>query len=121
MRDGRDAQACAPGPVTQDGAMLTIPLTLLAALSAVEDADDVAAFAAPQRLMAGTEALGRSQMYPSPVLFDVDGDGALELITGDLFGHLKVHEPVEGEGRTTWSEPKPLKGANGKALKLDNW
>lgn len=101
--------------------MLTLPLTLLAAVSAFEDADDVAAFAAPKLLLSGTKAVGQGQLYPSPVLFDVDGDGDLELVTGNLMGRLWYHERAEGDDPAAWSRRMPLKGANGEGLEFDNW
>lgn len=100
----------------------SIPLVLaLASFSAPSDNDDVPTFAAPVRLMAGEQPMGEGRLYPSPTLFDLDGDGVAEMIIGDLFGKLTVSKRIAGEDTTVWSEPEPLMGADGKALKFSNW
>lgn len=56
-------------------------------------------------------------MYPSPAVFDVDGDGVLDVVIGDL------------AGRVTWARragagleaEQALKSADGKNLKFHNW
>ena len=98
--------------------MLTTSLTLVAALSAPGDPPT---FAAPLRLTAGGAPMGNDQLYPSPVLYDVDGDGALEMIVGDLRGNLVVSERLPSDDTTAWSEPEPLERADGKPLEFNNW
>lgn len=87
-------------------------------LSAVLCAQDKAKFATPERLKANGKFVNEVEktLYPSPVLFDIDGDGQRELVVGDLFGYLWVHE----KSGSSWGPSKKLQ-ADGKALKLPNW
>jgi hypothetical protein len=78
-------------------------------------------FAAPALLTGGDEPLGRGILYPSPALFDIDGDGARELVIGDLFGRVRVAEKLPGEDALAWSAPEPLQAADGEELKFHNW
>ena len=81
-------------------------------------------FESATRLMVGEEPLniGARQMYPSPAMFDVDGDGQNELIVGDIFGSLNVYENEnDGNGDPVWSKFKPLKSADGEKIKVSNW
>lgn len=101
---------------------ISIPLVLaLTSFSAPGDNDDVPAFAAPVRLMAGDQPMGQGRLYPSPSLFDLDGDGVAEMVIGDLFGRLTVSKRIAGEDTTVWTAPEPLQGADGKPLKFSNW
>ena len=101
---------------------ISIPLVLsLASFSQPGDNDEVPSFAAPVRLMAGDQPMGKGRLYPSPSLFDLDGDGVAEMIIGDLFGNLTVSKRIPGEATTVWSDPKDLEGADGKPLKFSNW
>ncbi len=60
-------------------------------------------------------------LYPTPVLFDVDGDQQAELVIGDLWGHLHVYENQSKPGEAPrWKGPKKLQ-ADGKDLKVSNW
>lgn len=94
-----------------------ISSVFLMAILAVSGSDTTPAFEAPVRLMAGDAHMGAKRLFPSPVLFDVDGDGKAEMVIGDLIGKLTVSHR-EGD---TWSAPEPLKGADGKPLKFHNW
>ena len=82
-------------------------------------------FEAPVRLMVGEQPLNRAakQMYPSPAMFDIDNDGHVELVVGDIFGTLNVYENknVSGKGDPIWSSHTPLKTAKGKKIKVSNW
>ena len=98
--------------------MLTTSLALVAALCAPGDSS---VFAAPLRLTAGGVPMGNDQLYPSPILYDVDGNGALEMVVGDLLGNLMVSERLPGDDTTAWSEPEPLEGADGESLEFNNW
>lgn len=62
-------------------------------------------------------------LFPSPVLFDVDADGADELVVGDLWGHLFVHErvAVEGSAERVWGARSELRHADGSNVQLPNW
>ncbi len=79
-------------------------------------------FETPTRVQAGDTFVGhrllnRDRLYPSPALHDLDGDGNLELVIGDLFGRLTVTSRT----KDGWSEEKPLLGADGEPLKFNNW
>ena len=82
-------------------------------------------FETPVRLMSGDKPLNVAarQMYPSPAIYDVDGDGRTELIVGDIFGTLNVYENenTTGEGDPVWSKHTALKNADGKKIKVSNW
>ena len=84
-------------------------------------APEASRFAAPVLLTGGDEPLGRGILYPSPALYDVDGDGARELVIGDLFGRVRVAEKLPGEDAFAWSAPEPLQAADGEDLKFSNW
>lgn len=106
--------------------MLSISLPVVLALAGVphpvDNDDEVgAAFAAPVRLMAGGEPMGNGQYYPSPVLFDLDGDGVAEMIVGDLIGNLMVSKRLPGDDPAAWSKANPLEGADGKPIRFHNW
>lgn len=86
-----------------------------------EGGEDGAAFAEPVRLFAGDAPMGQGRMYPSPALYDLDGDGVDELILGDLFGALTVCRRQPGDLQRGWSEASALDGASGEPLRFDNW
>jgi hypothetical protein len=71
--------------------------------------------------MAGSEIMGVDQLYPSPAFFDLDGDGTLEMIVGDLVGNLMVSRRVPGDERLAWTRGEGLKGADKQPLKFHNW
>lgn len=71
----------------------------------------------PEELLTDDSAFTR-QSYPSPVLYDLDGDGQSELIVGDLPGRMRYCE--KGETDLAWSKMKPMK-ADGEPLRLNNW
>ena len=56
--------------------------------------------------------------YPSPATYDVDGDGKVELVLGDIFGALLVYENEnEGGGDPVWLAFKSLTSHDGEELK----
>lgn len=77
-------------------------------------------FAPPVRLKAGDKWLGEKRLYPSPVFHDVNGDGHLDLVVGDLPGKLTVALRKPG-AEMVFEAEKDLLAANGKALKFNNW
>lgn len=77
-------------------------------------------FAAPIRLTAGDEPLGTALPYPSPRLHDIDGDGDLEMVLGDLRGRVHVAERAAGDDPAAWGELRPFKSGE-RALKFNNW
>ncbi|MCO6457768.1 MAG: hypothetical protein J5I93_20885 [Pirellulaceae bacterium] len=86
---------------------------------------DNAFFEAPVRLMVGDQPLNAqaAQMYPSPAMYDVDADGQMELVVGDIFGSLNVYENQNrtGQGDPVWSQHRTLKTARGEPIKVSNW
>ena len=77
-------------------------------------------FAPPVRLKAGDKWLGEKRLYPSPVFHDVNGDGHLDIVVGDLPGKLTVALRKTGTAMAFEAE-KDLLAASGKALKFNNW
>lgn len=86
---------------------------------------DNAYFEAPVRLMVGDQPLNAqaAQMYPSPAMYDVDADGQVELVVGDIFGSLNVYENQNrtGQGDPAWGQHQSLKTAGGQPIKVSNW
>lgn len=81
-------------------------------------------FDAPFRLTVGNNPLNTKakQMYPSPAMFDVDNDGKVELIVGDIFGSLNVYEnDSDSSGDPVWLPYEGLKTADGEKIKVSNW
>jgi len=106
--------------------MISMCDSLLLALSslpqaAADGAREPAVFAPPVRLMAGDAPMGKGRLFPSPALYDLDGDGVAELVLGDLIGKLTVCKRQSGDEPRGWTEATPLNGANGEALKFHNW
>lgn len=99
--------------------MLLVSLAL--ALPPLTPPQEAARFAAPVLLTEAGAPLGRGLLYPSPALFDVDGDGAAELVLGDLIGNVWKHERSEGEDTLAWSKRERVQASDGKDLKFNNW
>ena len=55
--------------------------------------------------------------------YDIDADGQLELVVGDIFGSLNVYENQNetGKGDPVWSQHVGLKSTEGKPIKVSNW
>ena len=89
------------------------------------DGNDFDLFATPELLMVAGKPLNSAakQMYPSPAIFDVDNDGKMELVVGDIFGSLNIYENqnLSGQGDPVWSEYTPLKSIDNKPIKVSNW
>ena len=78
-------------------------------------------FAAPVRLEAGGKGLGENRSYPSPVFHDVDRDGLLDLVVGDLRGKVTVALRQKGEGPARYAAETKLLAKDGKELDFANW
>ena len=81
---------------------------------------DDAAFEAPVELTAGDKTFS-DILYPTPVLYDVNGDGQRELVVGDLIGYLHVAERLSPADPLAWGAAKKMTATDGKELKFSNW
>ncbi len=88
---------------------------------ATAQSGDKPMFAEPVRIQAGGKGLGDGRMYPSPMMHDVDRDGVLDIVIGDLFGRVTWARGTKTTGRFSFEGEKPLNAANGKPLKFHNW
>ena len=84
-------------------------------------AQTAARFAEPVRLEAGTKNLGEGRLYPSPVLHDVNGDGLLDVVVGDLRGRITFALRAYGRGAPRFAAEQKLLGSDGKELDFHNW
>ena len=70
--------------------------------------------------MAGESFLGKNRMYASPAFHDVNGDGHLDAIIGDLPGRVTIALGT-GSIPMSFGAEKPMQAADGKALDFNNW
>lgn len=78
-------------------------------------------FAAPKRLKAGDAFVGADRSYPSPTVHDVNGDGMLDVVVGDLRGAITIAHGQRGDNGATLGSEVTWKGLDGKPLEFDNW
>lgn len=79
---------------------------------------DAARFADPVRVTAGDAFLGAKRMYPSPAVFDWNGDGRLDVVIGDLPGRVTFALRAE-DGALAKEEQ--AKTRDGELLDFQNW
>lgn len=96
----------------------TAALTAMAALAA--QTPPASTFAPPVRIEVAGKHLGNDRLYPSPVLHDVDGDGRLDLVVGDLRGRLTT-ALREASAAPAWRAPTKVLANDGKELDFANW
>jgi len=102
--------------------MLCVGLLLsMLILSPVLGQEKASMFADPVRVMAGGEPMGKGMLYPSPVLYDIDGDKRVELVVGDLRGYIHVAKKLPGDNPAAWGELVKLQSTEGKDIKFSNW
>jgi hypothetical protein len=99
--------------------MTFVPLLLASVLAPAGDGAALpeVRFAAPVLMTGADRPLGGTKMYPSPAAHDVDRDGKLDLVLGDL------------PGRITWSRrgaeglerEQPFEKTDGTQLNFSNW
>ncbi len=80
-----------------------------------------ARFADPIPLQAGDLAMGARRMYPSPVFRDMNGDGRLDIVIGDLLGKITIAHGLESDGVPRFAADVPLLGRDAKPLDFKNW
>ncbi|MCA3008914.1 MAG: hypothetical protein INH34_11125 [Phycisphaerales bacterium] len=99
--------------------VLVLPVVFCAAATAAAQSPQ---FAPPVRLKAGETFLGEKRLYPSPVLHDLDGDGRVDVVVGDLPGVLTMapRGNAAADAPVYGAETKVL-AADGKPLDFDNW
>jgi len=98
----------------------SFPVFLFASSVALAQSATVPSFAEPVRLMVGEKYLGQNRSYPSPVGHDLDGDGRIDLVIGDLPGKLTVATRLAAAG-VAFAVDKPVMATDGTAIKFDNW
>lgn len=87
---------------------------------ATQSAAPPGTFAAPVRLKAGDKFLGENRLFPSPTFHDVNGDGLLDIVVGDLPGRLTIALRQAGQPITYAAETK-LQDGEGKDIDFHNW
>ncbi len=100
--------------------LLFLPATLAQSADSRSNGIERPEFAAPVRLQAGKEFLGQGRLYPSPVYHDMNGDGRLDIVVGDLWGKLTVALREPGSSPAIAGETK-LNGTDGEVLDFANW
>ena len=93
---------------------------LLSSRGSADELDSVR-FAPPERIRAGGDFLGAGRLYPSPVLYDVDGDKRPDILVGDLVGKVTVARRLAAKSPVAFAVEEPLNDRGGKPLKFHNW
>lgn len=80
-------------------------------------------FHSPEVLIADGIALNKKirQGYLSPSLQDIDKDGKVELLTGDVAGKVRVYRNNSDDGLPEWSDDGFLKNIANSAIIAKNW
>ena len=92
-------------------------------LADAKTAFESAIFESPVRLMKDGKPIAHRASFPSPAIYDVDGDGADELLVGSLRGTIDVFENVNEskDGDPVWGDRVNLEDSAGKKIKVTNW
>lgn len=77
-------------------------------------------FAAPTRLMAGEEHLGKGRMYASPAVYDMNADGRPDIVIADIFGRPRV-ALASADGPMSFGPEKPVQNTEKEQLEFNNW
>ncbi|MAD32989.1 MAG: hypothetical protein CMJ88_04455 [Planctomycetes bacterium] len=75
-------------------------------------------FAPPVMLQAGNKVAGKGRLYPSPVAYDFDHDGRIDVVIGDLRGYLTV---ARRRADNTFAAEERVQDVDGKRLDFNNW
>ena len=81
-------------------------------------------FEAPFRLTVDGKPLQQANdRFPSPAMYDIDGDGTNELIIGGLRGEVEVFRNSSSatKGDPIWEAGEPLEDCDGRSIELTNW
>jgi hypothetical protein len=78
-------------------------------------------FEDPILLKAGDKIMGHMRYYPSPVFHDMNGDGVLDIVVGDLVGKLTVALGRKTSDGIAFEAETPLNSKNGQQLTFKNW
>src|SRR5262245_14141402 len=95
---------------------LTLAIAVTVSMTALAE-QPKALFEPPVRLMSEGVPINQKEklLYPSPVLLDLPGNKEKVLVLGDLWGKLRVYQPIGKRGDLTWGKGKNLQ-VNGKDL-----
>lgn len=85
------------------------------------DSPSTPAFAPPVRLTAGGAFMGEDRYFPSPVFHDVNHDGLLDVVIGDLRGRITVALRRKGEDPRAYEAETELMAVDGKRIDFHNW
>jgi hypothetical protein len=77
-------------------------------------------FESPKQIFAGDTHAGNHRLFPSPVMYDVDGDKLADLVVADLFGRVTFAK-ANKDNPTTFGAKQPLLAKDGKPLEFSNW
>ncbi|MHC4409419.1 MAG: hypothetical protein ACYS0E_00160 [Planctomycetota bacterium] len=97
--------------------LIVFAMALIGSLGWADETTTQAKFAEPVRIKAGDAFAGDKRLYPSPVLFDLNGDKKLDLVVADLFGRVTV---AYADEKGFAAKSNVLK-SDGKPLKFHNW
>ena len=99
---------------------MTPTLIVLTTMTAAGMPDDTVEFEKLLEITAGGRTF-RDTLYPSPALYDLNGDGQNELIVGDLGGYLWKASRESGDISSGWGWAANIKTRDGQKLKFNNW
>jgi hypothetical protein len=88
--------------------------------AASQDTVEGTQFAAPTRLMAGEEYLGKGRMYASPAVYDMNADGRPDIVIADLVGRPSV-ALASADGPMSFGPEKPVLNKEEEQLDFNNW
>lgn len=91
------------------------------ALSAAAAPAQTFSFAPPARILAGENLLGDGLPFPSPTIGDLDGDGVLDVLIGDVSGNISVASGKRVDGRLSFGPERRLEAGKAGLLAFPNF